>query len=39
MAVFGSFMRHLVGVNGIRTFYDSFELKGLEHAASRLPQA
>jgi hypothetical protein len=39
MAVFDSFMRHLVGVNGIRTFYDSFELEGLEHAASRLPQA
>lgn len=27
-AVSDSFMRHLVGVNGIRTFYDGLEPKG-----------
>jgi hypothetical protein len=27
-AVFSSFTRHLVGVNGFRTFYDGFELIG-----------
>ncbi|KAH7401491.1 ribosomal L29e protein family-domain-containing protein, partial [Pyrenochaeta sp. MPI-SDFR-AT-0127] len=26
--VFDSFMRHLVGVNGIRTLHDGFELSG-----------
>lgn len=39
MAVFDSFMRHPVGVNGIRTLFDSFELEGWKHVASGLPQA